>query len=220
MNGRPFHTRLYTEKGILLLRTMREAFLEIWPTGQMRNAARRMRNLEVAPDGEVVINPADYRDGALWRKSDAEIFRWLAIHLKLVVKNFSGCDWSRTNDTVVSTLSSNDIKVTVSDAYMVYDYWLNRKKFDTSFSKEHVGSVIGFAKDPVSTEMEIARREEVKRLTRECADAIEAARREMYAKIREFEKKASNELNELSAKLTRERDAKLIELNKMVGQQP
>lgn len=220
MNERPFHTRLYTRKGTLLLQTMRAAFLEHWPTGQMRNAVHRMRNLEVAPDGEVIINPEVHQKVALWKKSDEDIFRWLAIHLKLVVKNFSGCDWSRTNDTVVSTLSSNDIKVTVSDAYMVYDHWLNRKKFDTHFSKEHVNSIIGFAKDPVSTEMEVARREEVKRLHRECTDTLLAAEHEMFVKIREFEKKVQSEFNELRSKLTQERDAKIAELDKMVSQQP
>ena len=91
----------------------------------------------------------------------------------------------------------------MSDCYFVYDFLKNRKKLDNKFTSEHMAEIIGNKRDAISTELEIAKREEEKKI-RDKHNAVinalnsskwnkgEAAKNKVYAEI-EAQVKAEEE---------------------------
>lgn len=210
------HTQLYTPDGLKLVKRLRTAFNNKWNTSQMSNATRRFASAVVEPDREVSVPPGEfyYSDSRLWQKNDNEILKWMAIHLKLVVK--TNHEWYRANDEVVSELSEDDFKVTVSDAYLVYDHWLRRKNIEMKFSKGQFERWIGTPADPVTTEIEVARRQEIEDAKAACKQKIEAAQKEMYRKNEDYRKQTLEEFNQAQAAAEAERDRRIKELNDSV----
>ena len=72
--------------------------------------------------------------------------------------------WNRSNNRIVYAFSSKVAGVTVSDCYFVYDFLKNRKKLDNKFTSEHMAEIIGNKRDAISTELEIVKREEEKKI--------------------------------------------------------
>lgn len=186
-----------------------------WPTSQMRNACTRFEWAEIAPDGEVIIPPHKFFEGQLWNRDNNEIFKWLAIHLKLAVKDKH--PWYRANDEIIEELSTNTIKITVSDAYLVYDLWLGRKNVEQKFSKSQFAKMVGQRRDPVTTEMEIARRQQIEDIKKQAAIDIEAARQDMYKKQADFRTKSEEEFSARKIEIEKARDEKLKDLNKSIA---
>lgn len=216
MSQKTTYTSLYTPAALSLVKHLKSAFTHKWPTNQMRNACYRFDKAEGAPDGEVILPPTNLsREGSVWSKSDTEILKWLAIHLKLVVK--ANHPWYRANDDVVACLSSDEVKVTVSDAYLVYDIWLGRKNIEMKFSKGQIAKWVGKKRDPITTEMEIARRQEVEDLKKKAEDKIATALHDMYNKQDEYRTKTREEFDTKVKEIEAERDQKIKELNDSIS---
>ena len=215
MSRKTVPTALYTPAALHMVKQFRSLFMAKWPTSQMRNACTRFTGAEIAPDGEVIIPPPMYFEGPLWEKDYNDIFKWLAIHLKLAVKD--NHPWYRGNDEVIEKLSTDTIKITVSDAYLVYDIWLGRKNVDQKFSKGQFTKMVGQRRDPITTELEIARRQQIKDINEQAAKDIEAARGEMYQKQSDFRKKSEEEFAARRAEIEKARDEKLKDLNKSMA---
>lgn len=215
MSRKTVSTALYTPVALHMVKQFRSLFMNKWPTSQMRNACTRFECAEIAPDGEIILPPPKYFEGPLWEKDCNEIFKWLAIHLKLAIKDKH--PWYRGNDEVIEKLSTDTIKITVSDAYLVYDLWLGRKNVDLKFSKGQFAKMVGQRRDPVTTEMEIARRQQIADIKKKAAEDIESARQEMYQKQADFRKKTEDEFNARKSEIEKARDEKLKDLNKMIG---
>lgn len=180
MNGpikKTIHTELYSDKAYSIILGFYYG-LDEWGSKQMaRNSG--YCDVERAPDNEVVLtikcsDPYAYS----WRKSafnkhqtDQDTRNWMAWIIKQLVRKAlredgynESVEWKRSNDRVAHTFSSKVAGVTVSDCYFVYDFLKNRKKLDNKFTSEHIAEIIGNKRDAISTELEIVKREEEKKI--------------------------------------------------------
>ena len=180
MNGpikKTIHTELYSDKAYSIILGFYYG-LDEWGSKQMaRNSG--YCDVERAPDNEVVLtikcsDPYTYS----WRKSafskhqtDQDTRNWMAWIIKQLVRKAlredgynESVEWKRGNDRVAHAFSSKVAGVTVSDCYLVYDFLKNRKKLDNKFTSEHMAEIIGNKRDAISTELEIAKREEEKKI--------------------------------------------------------
>lgn len=215
MSRKTVSTALYTPAALHMVKQFRSLFMNKWPTSQMRNACTRFTDAEIAPDGEVVLPPPKYFEGPLWEKDCSDIFKWLAIHLKLAVKD--NHLWYRGNDDVIEKLSTDTIKITVSDAYLVYDIWLGRKNVSQKFSKGQFTKMVGQRRDPVTTEMEIVRRQQIEDIKKQAQKDIEDACAEMYQKQSLYRKQTEEEFAARRSEIEKARDEKLKDLNKSMA---
>lgn len=153
-------------------------------------------------------------------------------------------EWTRDSDMVVPLFSISEelaqkltnrgtkttaMIVQVKDIYFIYDALKNRKGCDRRYDKSIVKRWRGQKKDPLATEMEIARRAEVERINAEYKDMIDDLNpdyRSVYTSTYTSQSKAYNELQQIiiafknkckaeRERLTVERDAKLKELEAM-----
>ena len=153
-------------------------------------------------------------------------------------------EWKRDSDVVVQLYSISEelaqkltnagnkttaMTVQVKDIYFIYDALKNRKGCDRRYDKSIVKRWRGQKKDPLATEMEIARRAEVERITAEYKSMIEDLDpdyRSVYTSGYKTQSKAYNELQQIITefknkckaereRLVVERDAKLKELEAM-----
>ena len=180
MNGpikKTIHTELYSDKAYSIILGFYYG-LDDWGSKQMaRNSG--YCDVERAPDNEVVLtikcnDPYAYA----WRKSafskhqtDQDTRNWMAWIIKQLVRKAlredgynESVEWKRGNHRVAHTFSSKVAGVTVSDCYFVYDFLKNRKKLDNKFTSEHMAEIIGNKRDAISTELEIVKREEEKKI--------------------------------------------------------
>ena len=180
MNGpikKTIHTELYSDKAYSIILGFYYG-LDDWGSKQMaRNSG--YCDVERAPDNEVVLtikcsDPYTYS----WRKSafskhqtDQDTRNWMAWIIKQLVRKAlredgynESLEWNRSNDHVAHAFSSEVAGVTVSDCYLVYDFLKNRKKLDNKFTSEHIAEIIGNKRDAISTELEIVKREEEKKI--------------------------------------------------------
>lgn len=213
--------------------------------------------VERAPDGEVLISLA-HHDGRYWttvyakKHTDALILDWIAWMLKniacqhiqecwrdytttndkkLGIKLAKKALWTRDNDGVVIPVLTTDTDyVSVSDIYFIYESFKGRKNIERKYSNKLIKKWRGEKRDPLATEMEMARREEVERINKEYdMKVFEAtpeydytmhnllnrnsqAYTELNRIIREFKAKCNETVDNLIA----ERDRKIEELNAMM----
>ena len=180
MNGpikKTIHTELYSDKAYSIILGFYYG-LDEWGSKQMaRNSG--YCDVERAPDNEVGLtikcnDPYAYA----WRKSafnkhqtDQDTRNWMAWIIKQLVRKAlredgynESVEWKRSNNRVAHAFSSKVACVTVSDCYFVYDFLKNRKKLDNKFTSEHMAEIIGNKRDAISTELEIVKREEEKKI--------------------------------------------------------
>lgn len=136
-------------------------------------------------------------------------------------------DWNRQSGVNVNKflkkLAKPDINVTIADLYFIYEKLIGRlEKSTRKYDSAVVRRLVGEKRDPITTEAEIARREEVKRIKAEYAAKIadatpkygygkdaSAAYLELERIIAEFKDKCKQRVVELE----KERDEKLAEVN-------
>lgn len=165
-------------------------------------------------DAKGKLNRAD--DAATWRDRVNKYFNKHIWHRNggFNVKKF----WS---DELIDETGIKDMKITIGDLYFIYEKLTGRlgkniKHYDNAV----VFRLIGMPLDPISTELERARREEIDRITEEYAAKIDArtpvynyeksspAYYELQKLIENFNAKCAAECEALR----KERDAKLAEV--------
>ena len=141
--------------------------------------------------------------------------------------------WTRTNSLTIKSFLSTDIiadsrtsgvEPTIADLYFLYEKLIGRLEKSTKrYDDAVVRRLVGEPRDVVSTEAEVARREEIARIKDEYAAKIAdmdtnysyrngrhpTAYDELQRLIEEFKAKCSLKQKELIA----ERDAKIAEIN-------
>jgi len=201
---RTIHTDTFSPKAEAVLKNLKTYMFDNWGSSQMeRNAG--LAEIEVEPNGEIiwrVYSHADaerkYRYGTYHysrstystRHDDQKVRDWLAASLKHVVyvefkrSNLpESKNWKRTNKLVINSLSKPNEPVTVAEIYCLFDKLLNRKTFAKRWKKNMLDQVVGQERNAVATELELARREEIKNLEeKHNADAKKLVI-DMYAEI-------------------------------------
>lgn len=150
--------------------------------------AKQRRNMTVGkiivePDGEVCLqinnNHHSYYGTIYYTYSGKDdILRgWVANSLKDYVRqklrtvdsNGNKIDsWNRRNNTVVTGLvDTNNAQPTVTEIYALYELLKRRKNAENRYDKTLIETLKGVKRDPFMTELEIARREEIKRIEKE-----------------------------------------------------
>lgn len=156
-------------------------------------------------------------DWATWNDRVNKYFKKHIWHRNggLNVKKF----WSREFITMTGI---EDVKVTIGDLYFIYEKLTGRLgKSMKHYDDAVVRRLVGMPRDPISTELERARREEIARIYEEYAAKIDArtpvynyeksspAYYEREKLIKDFNAKCAAECEALR----RERDAKIAEIN-------
>lgn len=216
------HTELYSDKAYSIILGFYYG-LDDWGSKQMaRNSG--YCNVERAPDNEVVLtikcsDPYNYA----WRKSafnkhqtDQDTRNWMAWIIKQLVRkdiredgDDESAEWNRSNNRVAHAFSSKVAGVTVSDCYFVYDFLKNRKKLDNKFTGEHMAEIIGNKRDAISTELEIAKREEEKKIRDKHNAVINGLNNSKWSKGEAAKKKVYDEID---AQVKAEEEAMRAEL--------
>jgi hypothetical protein len=107
--------------------------------------------------------------------------------------------------------------VTLSELKIMWYVMTGSKQFKKKISNELFNKIVGHARDPIQTEMEITRRNELCRLINERNDKNS----ELYRLEREEKRKMENEIENKYERLRKENskeyDAKIAELEQMVN---
>lgn len=229
------HTGFYTDHALEFFKCMKCALHNCWGSRQMARNADLM-DIERNPDNEVVIKLGiDAKDWSYsWRmstfsKMPIEKFNsWLAGVLKhLVLKDVEDKDkkevWSRDNSAVARTFNGGyylnnpgEYQFTVKEIYFVYETLLNRKRREKHWNDEFVKAMVGEQLDPIATELEVARREEMAKLQSNLKERLDALDKEMYNKIKQMTDKIHTEYYQLKKDATAETENKIKELEDML----
>ena len=228
------HTGFYTDHALEFFNRMKRALQNCWGSRQMARNADWM-NIERNPDNEVVIKLGI--DAQNWRyswvmstfsKMPVEKFNsWLAGVLKhLVLKDVEREDkkiWFRDNTEAAyafnggySDSEQHKHQCTVKEIYFVYETLLNRKRREKHWNDEFVKAMVGEQLDPIATELEVTRREEMAKLQSNLKERLDALDQEMYNKIKQMTDKIRAEYSQLKKDATVETENKIKELEDML----
>jgi len=172
---RKIHTNLYSTKAADILTKFFAHVAEYSEAKFRRHISGG--SVFVEPNGEVVLLDTCCYDRTIWRKkkTDLAVLDHIAWMLKLHVHselrrvlhhnepNVEKVYWNRGNrvDCIACCKRTANDVVTVADIYCIYDLFKNRKGFEKRYPKELVDEIVGVQKDPIQTEMEVARRQEI-----------------------------------------------------------
>lgn len=121
--------------------------------------------------------------------------------VKLVIdtSSYSVCD-----KDIFKGKKSSSLNVKVGDIYFIYDKFMSRKDLDKKYDTDMIDSYVGQPSDPITTEMEIAKRQDIKALKDKLEQDLNSLDREEGEKqdeLRvEWRKKAAAVEAEYSAK--------------------
>jgi hypothetical protein len=180
-----FHTTLYSDKAYALIEAFIYNMNDGFKCGSRASGKLYNSTLKRTDDGEVVFEVTQY-DGyrsynrTIWRKckhDPAKVRDELAWLLKCMVRNYAGpAHWNRNDVTDISACftrftSYNESRkievrelmkdVTVQDIYCVYELMRARKNLEQKYSAEMIEKWRGAQFDPVRTELEKAKREQL-----------------------------------------------------------
>lgn len=224
----------------LFSHTAEEILVNFFKHKSETSTNRMYRNTErvavkVAPDGEILLEAClkNCRDAeghyhygsSIWdknRNNDAKSKEWLAVAIKHHVIDATKSDgnWRRNNtEGVIEDFATKNedgtIKFipTVAWLYCIYDHLLGRKSLEKKYGIDLVKKVIGIRRDPMLTEMETNRRNEVKRINDEFEAAKKAANDKRDRLSSEYYQKlqAQADIEIKAAEATRDEALKRIE---------
>ena len=231
---RIIHTGLFSENAKYLLQGLFN-YIDNYKPRRVAATARRCEVI-MNPDNEIILQ-CKLRDRysynyseriySIWDRNpgnDQKPREWIAVMLKKHVIENCGSDgvWRRDNDA--REVPGLDIKnergltifsPTVAEAYYVYDALLNRKKIEKRFTEATIKRMHGIQKDPIATEMEIARREEVKRLKDETEQKLRDLEAEKLLKISNYREQLNLEYKILKDKVRMKLEEDLANLEKI-----
>ena len=215
---RTIHTDTFTPKSQAILEALRQYMLNRWGSTQMaRNAY--LSEIAIEPNGEIVWQVAsrlEYdgsycrtayyeRSTFACRRDDQKVRDWIALSMKHIIYTefkrkaidpAKRDGWKRKNDMRLDCLSTEDNDVTVAEAYCLFDRLLNRKTFAKRWKKPMLKEIVGEERDAVATELELARREESKKLD----DKFEADKKAL-------KRQKSEEINKMYAEIDKKYEA-------------
>ena len=259
MRAHVYHTGLYSDKAEQILTIFyREMANCHYGVRCAQNASYDVKCVREA-DSEVVINVDSHYNRLVYdrKSSDAKLLEWLGWMIKKATYKYilelnlePKYVWKRDSDTIIPQFSSYNtqtktdynIAITVGDLYCIYEILNGRKNIEHKFNKDLVNSIRGHQRDPLSTEVECIRRQEVasiekqyKTMIDDCntksyqytsltGSTITSAQKEIrieYDKLRhEFDKKLeamelkfTTKWKAKAAALALERDMKIAEIN-------
>lgn len=203
-----------------------------------RRVAVTARRCEIImnPDNEIILQ-CKLRDRysyshsekmfSIWDRNpgnDQKPREWIAVMLKKHVIEQCESDgvWRRDNDArevpeleIKNEQGLTVFSPTVAEAYYVYDALLNRKKIEKRFTEATIKRMHGIQKDPIATEMEIARREEVKRLKAENEQKLRDLEDEKLGKISAYQQQLDAEYKILKEEAKKKLEEDLANLEKI-----
>lgn len=230
MNTRPIHTSTYTAISQHILEKLHYNLDYNWGSNQMsRNC--RVSTVERQPDGEVTwtikgdgYSNSYYRSAFSKCANDKEVREWICAYLKGFCMRWwkrngynDNKNWARDNDAPFLPFSTPEVTITVKDIYCLYEQLLNRKSFDKRWGHDMVERIIGAQRDPIMTEMEVARREEVANIETEYADKIKKLDNDRYREIERMREEIAAKYRKLQEDLAAEKANKIRELNESLS---
>ena len=233
---RIIHTGLFSKNAKYLLQGLFNYIDDNKPR-RVAVTARRCKII-MKPDNEVILqcklsDRYSYSRSemiySIWDRNpgnDQKPREWIAVMLKKHVIEQCGSDgvWRRDNDArevpeleIKNEQGLTVFSPTVAEAYYVYDALLNRKKIEKRFSEATIKRMHGIQKDPIATEMEIARREEVKRLKAETEQKLRDLEDEKLNKISAYRQQLDLEYKILKDKVRMKLEEDLANLEKIAN---
>jgi len=196
------HTGLFTDEAFQLLDAFIMSALKRYESETYYQLTTI--GLERAPDGEILLSQDDWNGYArsIWKKPNNEALKWIAIRLKEYARCWGGnpgsdkvskgvADWSRSGIERVY-LEENSSKKTVfaivSDIYFLYDFLLQRKNLEKKYPSAKFAKYVGSPNDPITTEMEIAKRAEIAKMRKAHEDQLELLKKEERSEDDKLEK--------------------------------
>lgn len=233
---RIIHTGLFSENAKHLLQGLFN-YIDNYKPRRVAVTARRCEII-MNPDNEIILQ-CKLRDRysysrsemiySIWDRNpgnDQKPREWIAVMLKKHVIEQCGSDgvWRRDNDArevpeleIKNARGLTIFSPTVAEAYYVYDVLLNRKKIEKRFSEATIKRMHGIQKDPIATEMEIARREEEKRLKDETEQKLRDLEDEKLNKISAYRQQLDAEYLILKQKARMKLEEDLANLEKIAN---
>lgn len=214
--------------------------------GSRAGKKMRCSELFVNPDGEIVFNlfrnSGGWRDygwsRTIWNKCklDAQKIREeIAWILKIMVHAYldkhlagEGCrvHWRRDDETDLEELfesfragrsdTHRTAPLKVSDAYCIYEILRGRPGIERKYSAETIKRWRGEQRDPIMTEMEVARREQIEAFKKEAIDLENQLTRERDRKISETEGAIRIEYKKKIDEVHAEAERKIRELDEQL----
>lgn len=179
-------------------------------------------SVDLAPDNEVVINlghNAHWLARAYFRVHEENGHRGkckLAQFLKRYVKcNVGEKAWNRTNAS--TTFMLNGRSYSVQNAFYVYDILSDNKRGTGAYSAEYRKTMKGVQNDPLTTEMERAKREEIIKIKTRYQKLIKDHYDETDRKIDEYRNKLTAEHKIYVESMTNEMNAELKKVNDVLA---
>ena len=233
---RIIHTGLFSENAKHLL----QGLFNYIDDNKPRRVAVTARRCEIImnPDNEIVLQCklrdrySCYRSEriySIWDRNpgnDQKPREWIAVMLKkhVIEQCGSGGVWRRDKDArevpeleIKNEQGLTVFSPTVAEAYYVYDVLFNRKKIEKHFTEATIKRMHGIQKDPIATEMEIARREEVKRLKAENEQKLRDLENEKLNKISAYRQQLDAEYKILKDEAKKKLEEDLANLEKIAN---
>lgn len=225
MTRRIFHTTLYSDIAWALMNSFQYNMNNNHYCGSRANGKLADSTLKRGDDGEVIFE-LEVREGyrswnrTIWRKcrlDDQKIRDELAWLIKCMVHAYAGKDhWSRADITDIDSCFTrfydsygnqaekaeviNNLKgLTVQDVYCLYEILRNRKNLESKYDPALIAKLRGAQFDPVRTELEKAKREQLAEFDRLEGEALTKIRVDCDRQIDELKKKLWAEREEKSA---------------------
>ena len=222
-NKLTFHTTLFSDKAYALMDAFVYNMNDGFKCGVRAGGKLNDSTLKRADDGEIVFEVTQY-DGyrsynrTIWRKckhDPAKVRDELAWLLKCMVRNYAGAaHWNRDDVTDISGCfirfysygdKAREIEVrelmkdvTVRDIYCVYELMRARKNLEQKYSAEMIEKWRGGQFDPVRTELEKAKREQLAEF-----EKMEQAANQLA------NKKCDKDINDYNVQRRKERDEEI-----------
>lgn len=238
--ARKYHTNMYTDEAYAFFTALSNALQNVPRRGIAYYTGTYMC-IEREPDGEIVLsfnkNQSSYYyvelrfyRSAFYKKAH-EFLNWLGwyginIMKDRYEKDFIQKNWKRNNTRKFengiwhyneSQALSN---LSISDVYLIYDSLRGRTKRLTTYSAEQKAKILGEPLDPITAELERARRDELAELERlreqkisENTKKYEQLRKELYAE----ERAEQNNIRQEFQKKIDELNNSVIHLNNVVN---
>lgn len=256
MQAHVYHTRLYSDKAEQIFTKLYSEMANCKYGGRCaKNATDAKCVREV--DNEVVIKVDSHYTRLVYdrKSSDEKLLQWLGWMIKQAAYKYFRTRhlepedvWKRDSDTIIPEFSSYnsqtkidyDIAITVADLYCIYEILSGRKNIERKYNKDLVNSIRGHQRDPLSTEVESTRRQEVasvekqyKSIIGDCntdsyryvslnSSTVTSAQKELrteYDKlIHEFNRKVEAMEQELSTKWNAKAAALALECDKKIAE--
>lgn len=235
------HTGLYTTRSEKLLKAFLESAKDkynYFRTYYSIGVIIKTIDVARAPDGEVLLvkNSAlgyesSFWKSSIWKKSNDQCLRWIASRIKDCVSCWSESAYGSSiwdahscAKIKVGLTNGNRASARVNDFYFLHNFFLKKKRLGGNGPGSNIDTFVGRPKDPITTALEAAKMEEVKKLIDAHNDQQNALRNKGIFEDQALEKKQDDERHALHEAHLRDMQAlmekqehELAELKKSLG---